>query len=216
MMSSQSWSQFKQKHLTSEDAGWIYAPARDQMQTSSALQLFPHYHGRLDFQPTPPTHCCLFTSVCLSFMPLIVHNCKPTIYFNSNLSEKDALIPLRPVYDESANHIRTVHSLCLPLWKTSPQREAGSGRALMAKVGCSDCKTVEKCCFRSEFPGKRHHKLPWIPQWCVFPFATIGAIISWRWMFLSKGRDITVTLQWRTRQINKGCSTNQNALRFLN
>lgn len=82
-----------------------------------------------------PTHCCLFTSVCLSFMPLIVHKCKPTIYFNSNLSEKDALICLRAVSDESANHIRTVHSLCLPLWKTSPPRNAGSGRALMTTVG---------------------------------------------------------------------------------
>lgn len=199
-----------------------------QMQTSSALQLFPQYQGRLDFQPAPPTpttHCCLFTSVGLSVMPLIVHNCKPTIDFNSNLSEKDALIRLRPVYDESANHIRTVHSLCLPLWKTIPQRNAGSGWTLMATVGqtsvdltqlcpavdaCSDCKTVEKCCFQSEFPGKRHHEFSWIPQWSVFPFTTTGANIWSHFMemnvFIWEEGYHRVTPQWRTRQIKKGCS----------
>lgn len=84
--------------------------------------------------PPPTTHCCLFTSVCLSFMSLIVLNCKPTIYFNSNLSEEDAVIRLRPVSDDSANHIRIVHSLCLPSWKTSPQRNAGSGPLLDRRV----------------------------------------------------------------------------------
>lgn len=139
MMSPQPWSQFKQKRLSSEDAGWIYAPARDQRQTSSTICNFSHSISQTQRWAPVPTRPNPNTAVSLH---LFVWALRLWLHITANLQFTSTQICQRrtrwSAWDPSMRSQQTTSyrpfSLS-PSLKNKSSEDSGSGRALMAPLG---------------------------------------------------------------------------------